>query len=114
MTMTFRMGVLLLALCFSLPSGADPKTLIEATETSTAYMNLPTSDNGRLTFRSCEDCDFISVRLTPATQFYLRGQTVTFSAFRTGFSSLRRSTEDYALVTYDAETGVVTTVRVAD
>jgi hypothetical protein len=112
--MTFRLGVLLLALCFSLPASGDLKTLVEAKETSTAFMNVPTTDNGRMTFKTCEECEFISVRLTPATQFYLRGEATTFAKFRTGLNNLGRSTEDYALVTYDTESNTVTSVRVAD
>ena len=112
--MTFRKGVLLLAVCISAPALGDLKTLVEAKETNPSFMNVPTSENGRMTFKTCEDCEFISVRLTPETRYYLRGETLTFSAFRTGFNSLRRSTEDYALVTYDTETNTVTSVRVAD
>ena len=112
--MTFRMGVFLLAVCFSAPAFGDLKTLVEAKETNPAFMNVPTSENGRMTFRTCEECEFISVRLTPETQYFLRGETLTFAAFRTGFNSLRRGTEDYALVTYDTETNTVTSVRVTD
>ena len=112
--MMFRMGVLLLAFCFSLTAGADLKTLVEATETSTAFINLPTTDNSRLTFKACDECEFVSVRLTPATQYYVRGEAMAFASFRSSFNDLRRSKEDYALVTYDTETNTVTSVRVAD
>ena len=109
-----RMGACLLALGLSLPASADLKTLVEAKETSTAYMNVPTTDNSRLTFKSCDECEFLSVRLTPDTQYYLRGQSMTFADFRKGFNNLKRSTDDYALVTFDTETNTVTSVRVAD
>lgn len=112
--MTFRMGLLLFALGFSMPAPGDLRTLVEAKETSPAFMNVPTTDNGRVTFKTCEECEFISVRLTPATQFYLRGEAMSFAAFRTSFNSLGRSTEDDALVTYETETNTVTSIRVAD
>jgi hypothetical protein len=112
--MTYRLGLLLLALCFSLPSFGDLKTLVEAKETSTAFMNVPTTDNSRMTFKGCEDCEFISVRLTPATAYYVRGEAMTFANFRKSFNNLKRSTEDYALVTYDTESGTATSIRVAD
>ena len=112
--MTFRIGALLLALCVSVPATAELRTLVEAKETSTAFMNVPTSDNGRLTFKSCEECEFVTVRLTPGTTYYLRGESMLFAEFRKHFSNLRRSKEDYALVTYDTETNTVTSVRVAD
>lgn len=112
--MMVRTGFLLLVICFSLPAVGDLKTLIEAKETSTAYMNVPTSENSRLTFKTCEECEFISVRLTPATEYYLRGTVVSFAEFRKGFNNLRRSTDNYALVSYETETNTATSVRVAD
>lgn len=112
--MMVRAGFLLLVLCFSLPASGQLKTLIEAKETSTAFINVPTSDNSRLTFKTCEECEFISVRLTPATKYYFAGRVVSFADFRKGFNNLRRSTEDYALVSYETETNTVTSVRVAD
>lgn len=112
--MMVRTGFLLLVLCFSLPAAGDLKTLVEAKETSTAFMNVPTSDNSRLSFKTCEECEFVSVRLTPATEYYLGGKLLSFAEFRKGFNNLRRSTEDYALVSYETETNTVTSVRVAD
>ncbi|MEX2123910.1 MAG: hypothetical protein WD795_08450 [Woeseia sp.] len=108
------MAAVLLALCFSLPAIAELKTLVEAKETSTAFMNVPTTDNSRLTFKGCEECELISVRLTPATEYFLRGEAMLFADFRKHFNNLRRSKEDYALVTYDTETNTVKSVRVAD
>lgn len=112
--MNVRLGFLLLALCVSVPAIADIKIITRAVETSTAYMNVPVSDNARLSFKTCKDCDFLEVRLTPATQYFLRGQALSFADFRKQFNSLRRSDEDYALVTFDAATNAVTSVQVAE
>lgn len=112
--MNVRLVLALIAFCVSMPAVADIKIVTRAVETSTAYMNVPTTDNARLTFKTCEDCEFIEVRLTPATQYFLRGQAFAFADFRKQFSSLRRSKEDYALVTFDAETNAATSVRVAE
>ena len=91
---------------------ADFRTLVEAKETSTAYMNVPTTENSRLTFEACDECDYISVRLTPETLFYVRGELMTFAEFRAEFNKLPRSTEDYALVSYEVKTNTVKSVRV--
>jgi hypothetical protein len=112
--MNVRLGVLLVALCIGVPAVADIKIVARAVETSTAYMNVPVSDNSRLSFKTCDDCEFIEVRLTPATQYFMRGQALVFADFRKQFNSLRRSNEDYVLVTFDAETNAVTSVRVAE
>ena len=109
------LSVLVLALCGS--ATADIFTVVDAVETSTANVNMPTSTNGQLTFKPCaEACDeeLISVRLTPETQFVVRGQHVNFAEFRREFYKLRRNSFDYALVSYDTEKRTVTSVRLGD
>jgi hypothetical protein len=44
----------------------------------------------------------------------VRGEAMTFANFRKSFNNLKRSTEDYALVTYDTESGTASSIRVAD
>ena len=112
--MDYRRIVLILAFALSVSASADIVTVIDAVETSTANVNVPTSTNGQLTFKPCaEACDeeFISARLTPQTQFVVRGQQVDFVAFRRAFSKLRRGDDDYALVSYDTEKRIVTSVH---
>lgn len=107
------LSVLVLALCGS--ATADIVTVVDVVETSMANVNVPTSTNGRLTFKPCADaCDeeFISVRLTPETRFVIHGQQVNFVEFRQEFYRLRRGKDDYALVSYDTEKGIVTSVNV--
>jgi hypothetical protein len=105
-------AVVMLAAC--LPAIADIRIVTRAVETSTAYMSVPTSENSRLMFKSCDDCETFEVRLTAATQFILRGKSMPFAEFRKQFNNLRQSKEDYALVTFDTETNAVTSVRVGE
>ena len=112
--MIFRLGFVLLGFCVALPASADIRTIVHAVETSTAFMNIPTTESSRLTFKPCEECDFIEVRLTRDTQYFLRGEQLPFADFRRAFNSLRRSKQDYALVSFDTETNTVMSVRVAD
>jgi hypothetical protein len=112
--MNFRMGFVLFAACIGAAAQADVRTLVRAVETSTAFMNVPTAANARLSFKPCGECEFIEVRLTPTTQYYVRGELLGFADFRKRFNSLRPSREDYALVSFDTESNTVTTIRVAD
>jgi len=98
------LSILVLALCGS--ATADIFTVVDFVETSTANVNVPTSTNGQLTFKSCaEACDaeFISVRLTRETRYVIHGQQMNFVDFRREFYKLRRGYDDYALVSYDTE-----------
>lgn len=105
-------AVVMLAAC--LPATADIRIVTRAVETSPAYMSMPTSENSRLMFKSCDSCEIFEVRLTAATQFILRGKPMPFAEFRKQFNNLRQSKEDYALVTFDTETNAVTSVRVGE
>jgi hypothetical protein len=64
-------------------------------------------------FRPCADeCDekFIAVKLTPETQFVVRGQTVDFTDFRSAFLSVRSKGDDYALVSYHVKSSSVVSI----
>jgi len=115
--MNYRRIVSILALALCMSATADIVTVIDAVETSAANVNVPTSTNGQLTFKPCaEACDekFISVRLTPETQFIIRGRHVNFADFRREFYKLRRRYDDYALVSYDTEKRIVTSLRLGN
>jgi hypothetical protein len=115
--MDYRGIVSILALALCVSAAADIVTIVDAVETSVANVNVPTSINGRLTFKPCaEACDaeFISVRLTPATQFVVRGQQLNFADFRREFYKLPRYRIYYALVSYDTEKRTVTSVHLGE
>ncbi len=115
--MKIRLSMLLLALSLSLPALADLVTVVRAVEVSTTNINVPTSPNGRLSFKPCSgDCkaDYLSVRLTPATLYEVNGAATDFIGFRKAFFNLARDTDHYALVSYDAKSDTVTSVLIAD
>ena len=112
--MDFRKLIAILALSLCGSAIADIVTVVDFVETSTANVNVPTTTNGQLTFKPCADtceAEFIAARLTPDTEFVVRGQRVTFIDFRRAFYALRRGNDDYALVSYDTEKRVVTSIN---
>ena len=91
--MRFRKYALIVMLGLSLPAMAQMTTLIESVEASTSVINVPTTPNGRLSFKPCAercDADYISVRLTPETRFLVNGQAVSFAEFRMDFHNRSR------------------------
>jgi hypothetical protein len=95
---------------------AEIVTLVDAVETSTKNLSVPTASNGNLSFKPCADgCDkIIRVRLTPETRYVLNGVAMEFIDFRREFYRLRRGSEDIALVSYDTQKNTVTSVRVGE
>lgn len=104
---------LLLALCGA--ANADIVTVIDAVETITSNISVPTSPNGRLMFRPCaSECDkeHISVRLTENTKFYINKQQVDFLGFRKDFFNMNRRKDGYALIAYDTSQKTVTRITI--
>lgn len=96
-------------------ASADVITMVDAVETITANINVPTSPNGRLMFKRCSDTcdeDFLSARLTPETRFSFNGQKMNFVDFRANFFNLQRGSDTYALVSHDTNSKTVTSVSV--
>jgi len=106
---------LILALGLSGLASADIVTKVNAVETVTSNISVPTTPNGRLMFRPCDSsCDkkFIAVRLTPLTTYRVNGKAVNFLDFRREFVNQRRNGDDYALVSYETETSTATSVNI--
>ena len=114
--MKFRTALLIALLGIALPAMADITTLINAVETSTSNVTVPTASSGHLSFKPCAvDCEeIIRVRLTPETRYVLNGATMEFIDFRREFYKLRRGSKNYALVSYDTQKNTVTSVRVGE
>ena len=113
--MDLRKILLIVTLAVSTAAHSTTVTEVEAVETVTSNISVPTSTNGRLMFRPCAaDCDekFIAVRLTTDTQYFVREQRVDFLEFRKQFFNIRRSSDDYALVSYDTKSKTVTSIYI--
>ena len=113
--MNFRKTFLVFALAVSFAANASIVTIVDAVETVTSNMSVPTSGSGRLMFRPCaETCDekFIIVRLTDSTAYFVKNQQVDFLEFRRQFFNMRRGSDDYALVSYDTESNTVSRVNI--
>ena len=113
--MYLRKFLLLLALAVSNSATADIVTIVDAVETVTSNISVPTSSNGRLMFRPCDSvCEenFIAVRLTPETTYYVHGDAVKFVDFRRQFFNLRRRGEGYALVSFNTKSKTATNIQI--
>ena len=115
--MKLRNTILAVLLSLALPAMPEITNLINAVETAAVNINVPPGPSGRLSFRACDakcDAELIVARLTPQTQYVVRGETMEFVDFRREFYNLRRDSSTYALVTYDTERDTVTSVLIAD
>ena len=112
--MDFRKIAIMLSVCVALPAMAEIRTLTDARETRPSNMTVPTTSNSRVSFRTCEECELMTARLTPDTAFSVNGERLAFADFRKAFLVLRSRSEGYVLVSIDTESKTITSLQVAD
>lgn len=111
--MNVRTVIALLMMGIAVPAFGEYLVAVEAVETSSSLVDIPNTPNSSFSFKSCKECDSISIRLTSETQFTVRGERVDFDNFRKAFRNLRRD-DEYVLVSYDVRKKTATSIRVAD
>lgn len=97
------------------PAVSQIVTEVEAIELSPANIILPGSQNGMVTFRSCDDnCkeDYERARLTAETRFYVDNRAVKFEDFRQDFGNIKQRKKSYALLSVDVKTKTITSIRI--
>jgi len=94
-------------LLIALPAAADFQTVSRAYEVALSDLTVPTSQNGRILFKQCSECDTQSVRLTPNTQFVVNGRSVRFDKFRSIANQTSEAESVPVTVLHHLESGTV-------
>lgn len=113
--MNIRMVALMVFALLAGPALAELVTQVRAIELTAANMNVPTTGNGRLTYKPCAgpcDATYESARLTPETRYQVDDTATDFAGFRQAFFNLPRSEDHFALVSVDLDSGTVATLRI--
>lgn len=96
----------------SLPATADFRTTMEVHEVELVYLRLPGTESGTLTFSDCEECESLTIRVTPATRYTLNGRDVALADFRRAVASIVDRQYTIVDVFHDLESNTVLRVRV--
>ena len=86
--MKFKVLIAALVLGFALPAMADFKTVAEAHEVSLTDLRVPQSESGTVTFKTCDDCSYLTKRVNKDTQWILNGNALPLAKFRRGVLSI--------------------------
>lgn len=87
--MKFRLTTASMLLLLSLSVSAQFQTLQLAHEVPGTFFTVPVTQNGTLNFRSCDNCEQFSARLTPQTRFIVDSQPVQLKEFRAAVLGVR-------------------------
>jgi len=110
--MKFKIIITAMILMFAFPATADFVTSARAYELALSDVTVPPSQNSKLMFKECDDCDYMSIRLTPNTQYKINGRSVRFDQFREAIRGIRNADQTAAIVLHHLESDTVKSVSV--
>ena len=103
-------GVLLLGL--SLTAAAEFETISRAYEISLSNFRVPATLNSAVIFKKCDDCELVTIRVTPKTKYVINGAAVTLRQFRETIFQIRNREDETIVVLHHLASDTVLTVSV--
>lgn len=110
--MNFKALTTAILLMLVLPAAGQIRTVQLAHEVPLDDLRLPQSEGGTIGFKSCEDCEYQTERVTAATRWSLNGKTVRLDDFRVGLARATDRKSVYVTVLHHLEEDRVTEVSV--
>lgn len=86
--------------------------VVKAHEVQLTGLRLPANSNGTLGFKPCNDCDYETVRVTPATRYEANGQNLVLDDFRSAVARITDRANTAVTVKQHLESDTITVVRV--
>lgn len=108
----FKILTLSLLACLSMPALAEFTTVARAHEIALSDFRAPASSNGITAFKSCENCELFTVRVTPETRYVLNKQSVQLKDFRAAISKVRSREDETVIVLHHLGSDTVTTISI--
>ena len=110
--MNLRFAALIALFVVSWPAAGQFQVVELAHEVPTSHFVPPVTRNGSITFRSCNDCQSFTVRMTPETRFIVNDRDVELKDFRSAVLSLGRSDKKYLTILHHLERNTVSSIFV--
>ena len=110
--MKFKAIIAALVLSLAIPAVAQITTVALAHEVRLSDLRLPQADGGTIAFRTCDDCEYQTVRVSASARWVLNGQNLTLAKFREGLAFVQNRDEEYVTVLHHLEDNRVTQVSV--
>lgn len=110
--MKLKIFLAAIAMTLALPAAAQINTVALAHEVTLTNLRLPQSEGGTIGFKSCDECEYQTERVTAATRWELNGKAVSLADFRLGLGRATKREEVYVTVVHHLEEDRVTKVSV--
>lgn len=110
--MKTKLSIVAALLCLALPVAAEFTTVQEAYEIALSDLRLPPDESGTISFKECESCDYVFVRVGSDTRYTLNGKAVPLQEFREALSLVQSRDDQPVTVLRHVERNQVTAVLV--
>ena len=104
--------LVLAILGLSLSAAADFRTITEAYEVALSDLRLPGSENGKLTFRQCFDCDAQTLRVTVKTRYLINDRDFALAEFKKQLKLVRNRKNQNVAVLHHLESNTIEAIEV--
>ena len=114
MTISKALGTALAValLAASTPAMAEFVTVAPAYEVALNDFQPPATINGGISFKTCDECDRMRLRVNPSTVYVVNGKTVRFDKFREALLLVRDRSKPTVVVLHHIETDQVLSIKV--
>ena len=93
-------------------ASADIRTVELAHEVRLADLRLPQAESGTVGYRTCDECEYQTDRVTAETRWLLNGRIVPLDDFRVSLARVADRSDVYVTVLHHLEDDRVTEVSV--
>ena len=105
----FLLGMLV---CTSLTAYAEFTVITRAHEVALSDFRAPASTSGFAAFKPCQECQLLTVRVTPDTSYVLNNNSLQLADFRTALSTVTSREDKTVIVNHHLESDTVTAVSI--
>jgi hypothetical protein len=110
--MNIRKSLICALLVVSLPAVAEFTTISRAYEIALSDFRVPATPSSGAMFKECAECDMMSVRVTPKTQYVVNGKSITLKAFRKAVFQIHDRAAETIIVLHHLESDTIVSISV--
>ena len=111
--MNIRKLLICALLVISLPAVAKFTTISRAYELALSDLRVPATPNSGVIFKECAECNMVSVRVTPNTQYIVNGRSLPLKDFRKAVFQVTHRDTTPVTVLHHLESDTIVSVTVA-
>ena len=97
-------------ICIGFAASTSGQIVSQAYELSLGAFTAPTTTNSNASFKECDDCDLMRVRVTETTNYSVNGSSVLLEDFRLAVSGASDPDEASVVVLHHLESDTVLSI----